>query len=84
MPKAKNRLNEPWTDRDLRVMRQRAREGRSARETADELKRSRGAVAFKAMQEGVSFHAIRQPKGAQRKAQRTIARKRRAEERLAA
>ena len=38
---------------------------------ARKLRRSRGAVAFKAMKLGVSFRAVRQPPGAQRKANRT-------------
>ena len=70
MPRT-SRLNTPWTDAEVRSMRRLASKGYSARQFADRIGRSRGSVAFKAMCVGVSFHAVRQPKGAQRKALRT-------------
>jgi hypothetical protein len=72
---AKSRLNSPWTPRDERVLRESAAKHKSAREVARTLRRSRGSVAFKAMSLGVHFSAINQPRGAQRKANRTKARR---------
>lgn len=77
------RLNSEWTPRDLQRMRALARRGVSAKVAAAELGRSRGAVAFKAMKQGVSFHAINQPRGAQRKALRTRRRNERRAKRAA-
>lgn len=57
----------PWTAADLKRMRTYAKKGYSARATGEILKRTRGAVAFKAMNEGVSFRAIKQPAGVQRR-----------------
>lgn len=74
MPKKQNRRHmAEWTPFDVARMRKYARDGISAREAAAKLGRSRGAVAYKAMVEGVSFRAIAQPRGVQRR----LARKRR-------
>lgn len=64
---SKKRLGFPWTPKDITVMRTFAKDGKSARETAEKLGRSRGAVAFKAMNEGIRFRAVKQPVGVQRK-----------------
>ena len=64
---SKKKHNAPWTPADLKRMRSIAAAGYSAREAAKELGRSTGAVKYKAMTEKVSFHAIKQPKGTQRK-----------------
>lgn len=69
--KEKKRHNYPWTAREMDRMRRAAKRGDSARVTADALGRSTGAVKWKAMVEGVRFHAINQPRGAQVKATRT-------------
>lgn len=61
----------PWSRTDLKVMKSCARKGLSARLAAARLRRSRGAVAWKAMVSGVSFHAINQPKGVQKRRFRT-------------
>lgn len=67
------RDNRPWTPYDLKRMRAHAAEGMSARQSAQRLGRSHGAVKFKAMVEGVRFHAINQPPGTQRRrAQREL------------
>jgi hypothetical protein len=71
------RLGTDYTRHDLKRMRDMARQGVSARKAAEKLGRTRGAVAYKAMVEGIHFRAIRQPRGAQRKAQRTIRRRER-------
>lgn len=65
--KTRQRHNRPWTARELKVLRERAARGRSSREAAVTLRRSPGAVKYKAMVEGVAFNAIRQPKGVQMK-----------------
>jgi hypothetical protein len=49
----------------------------SSRQAASELGRSTGAVKYKAMVEGVRFHNINQPPGAQRKALKTRRRRER-------
>lgn len=74
------RHNRPWTPHDLKRMRAKARAGMSARLAARELGRSTGSVKYKAMVEGVSFHAINQPKGVQRRpaVRRKLAKARRA------
>lgn len=64
---AKSKLNLPWTPADMRRMRELARQRKSAREAAKVLGRSRGAVAYKAMVEGVSFRAINQKPGVQKR-----------------
>lgn len=64
-----------YTAADLKVMRRMAAAKKSARETARVLGRTRGALAYKAMVEGVHFMAIRQPAGVQ---QRLARRRRRA------
>lgn len=69
--KPKTRLGKEYTAADIRVIRECSRKRISARECARRLRRSRGAVAFKAMVLGVRFRAIDQPRGAQRKANRT-------------
>lgn len=73
-----NRLHLPWTPRDLAVMRKAAIAGKTAAAAARTLRRSRGAVAYKAMVEGVRFCGAMQPRGTQRKANRTKARNARA------
>lgn len=65
MPTKKHKA--PWSGADLRTMRACAKAGWSARGCARTLGRTRGAVAFKAMTEGVRFHAIKQPPGVQRR-----------------
>jgi hypothetical protein len=66
MPRPK-RLNEPYTPADLKVMRDCARQKMSARQAAALLGRTRGAVAYKAMVEGIHFRAVSQPVGVQRR-----------------
>jgi len=61
----KSKLKSEWTPADVRRMRALAKAKKSAREAAEILGRSRGAVAFKAMKVGVSFHAIDQKRGTQ-------------------
>lgn len=61
------RLTLPYTAADLRLMRQLAKQKKSAREAAKVLGRTRGAVAYKAMVEGIHFRAIAQPAGVQRR-----------------
>jgi hypothetical protein len=63
----KNKLGSEYTPADIKTMRAMAKAGKSARECAQQLGRSRGAIAFKAMVEGISFRAVAQPKGMQRK-----------------
>lgn len=63
----KSKLNTEWRPGDVRRMRQLAQRGKSAREAAEILGRSRGAVAFKAMRVGVRFRAINQAAGVQRR-----------------
>lgn len=70
MPKQQSRLNQPWTDHDKRVLRAGARAKKSARQVAITLRRSRGAVAFKAMDLGVHFQNVKQPRGVQSRIQR--------------
>lgn len=65
------RLGRDWTRRDVKTMRECARRGLSAKACANRVQRTRGAVAYKAMVEGVRFRAINQPRGAQRRANRT-------------
>lgn len=76
--KKMKRHNDPWTPADLKRMRALARARMSARLAAKELGRSTGAVKYKAMVEGVRFHAINQPKGVQVKLARARRRKVRA------
>jgi len=57
----------PWKPADVAKMKRLAGEGLSARLAAKELRRTTGAVKFKAMAEGVRFHAIEQPVGSQKK-----------------
>lgn len=56
-----------WTPADVRRMKKSAKAGESARIAADRLRRTRGAVAYKAMVEGVHFRSIKQPPGVQKK-----------------
>lgn len=56
-----------WTPAENRKLRQLARQGLSGREAGKVLQRTRGAVAYKAMVLGVSFHKINQPKGVQKR-----------------
>jgi hypothetical protein len=55
-----------WLPPDLRALRSLAKRKLSARQAAPLLGRTVGAVKWKAMDEGVRFHAIEQPVGAQR------------------
>ncbi len=48
----------PWSKSDVRKMRALARQRISARIAARKLRRSPGAVRYKAMIEGVSFRSI--------------------------
>ena len=57
----------PWRPVDVRRMKLFARRSYSAREAGNLLGRTRGAVAYKAMVLGVSFHAIHQPRGVQKR-----------------
>jgi hypothetical protein len=59
--------SKPWTATDLLKLRGYAKEGLSARQAAEKLGRSTGAVKFKAMVERVRFRAINQPRGTQRR-----------------
>lgn len=61
------RLMLPYTPADLKLLRQCARQKMSAREAAKVLGRTRGAIAYKAMVEGIHFSAIKQPRGVQRR-----------------
>lgn len=72
----KKKLGKPYTAADLKKMRALAKSGVSARIAAEELGRSRGAVAYKAMIEGISFRSIAQKRGTQRRPQQrqTLAR----------
>lgn len=63
----KSRLNTEWTPRDVERMRALAGAGCSARFAASKLRRSRNAVAYKAMNEGIRFQSIKQPTGTQRR-----------------
>lgn len=73
MSKKLRRHNLEWSEFDTKRLRALAAEGVSSREAAKRLGRSTGAVKYKAMTEGVRFHAINQPTGVQRR----LARKRR-------
>lgn len=55
MPKS---APKPWTPTDIQKMRELAKRRISARIAAKALKRSPGAVRFKAMMVGVSFRSI--------------------------
>lgn len=48
----------PYSDAELRRMRQLAKDRVSARVAAQKLGRSPGAVRYKAMMEGISFRSI--------------------------
>jgi hypothetical protein len=61
------RDGKPWNKQDVSRMRAHANQGLSARQSAARLGRTPAAVKFKAMSEGIRFHAIEQPKGVQRK-----------------
>lgn len=53
----------PWTPAQVRRMRSLAVRGKSTAQAAKALRRSPGAVRFKAMNEGISFRSInRAPK----------------------
>ena len=71
--KTRRRHKLDWSAHDLKRMRALAAEGVTGREAAERLGRSHGAIKYKAMVEGVSFHAINQARGVQRR----LARKRR-------
>lgn len=62
-----------WTAKELRRLRQLARQRMSARLAAAELGRTPGAVKYKAMVEGIRFQFIEQPVGVQKR----LARKKR-------
>lgn len=71
MSKPKNE-NAPWTPKAVAKLAKLAKEGKSSRQASKELGRSVGATKYKAMTEGIRFHFIDQPIGAQARAQRTI------------
>lgn len=48
----------PWSRRDVRVLRQCAKQRKPAWKAAEQLKRTPGATRYKAMVEGVSFRSI--------------------------
>lgn len=73
----KPRDNKPWSPHDMKRLRALARERASSRQAAARLGRSQGGVKYKAMVEGIRFHAIEQPRGAQVKALRTRRRRER-------
>lgn len=64
MPKNK-RHNAGWSEHEVARMRAHARAGDTSKVSAKKLGRTHGAVKYKAMVEGVRFHAINQPKGPQ-------------------
>ena len=66
----KHKPGSEWTPAQLRRMREIARSGKSARYAARVLGSSRGAVAFKAMNEGIRFQSVRQPRGVQKRIHR--------------
>lgn len=57
----------PWTERDVATMRALAKKGLSSRLAAAKLRRTPGAVRFKAMAIGCRFHAVEQPVGPQKR-----------------
>lgn len=59
------RHTDPWTPTEVRWLRGYARGRLSARQAAEKLGRTPGAVKFKAMVEGIHFSFIRQPRGVQ-------------------
>ncbi len=67
MPSKKKQAPREWTARDVQIMRALARKRYSARLAGKALRRSRGAVAFKAMTLGVRFRAVEQPRGVQKR-----------------
>ena len=71
--KTNRRHNADWSAHDVAHMRKLASAGVSGREAAGKLGRSLGAVKYKAMTEGVRFHAINQARGVQKR----LARRRR-------
>lgn len=71
--KKTRRHNLEWSAFDVAHLRQLAGKGLGNREAAAKLGRSPGAVKYKAMVEGIRFHAIAQPKGVQKR----LARRRR-------
>ncbi len=64
---AKTNLNKPWSPGDMKKLRPLAKARVSARVAAQKLGRSRGSVAFKAMNEGIRFQSIAQPAGVQQR-----------------
>jgi regulator of protease activity HflC (stomatin/prohibitin superfamily) len=77
---SKRKHGQDWTPAEVRRLRALARRKLPARVAATVLGRTHGAVKFKAMVEGVRFHAIEQPRGVQRRPaqRRKLARLRRA------
>lgn len=67
----KRKHNSPWTDADLTRLRGYASEEMSAKQAAQRMGRTTGAVKYKAMMEGIRFQFIKQPRGSQLKAIRT-------------
>lgn len=47
-----------WTGKDVSLMRKLAKEGKSSRQAAKQLRRSREAVAFAAFTRGISFRSL--------------------------
>lgn len=65
----------PWTQSDLKRMHYFARKGYSARATAAEIGRTVGATKYAGMINEISFHAINQKRGVQKKLARRNRRK---------
>ncbi len=65
----------PWTVQDDRTLRSSAKRGESSREAAVILKRTHGAVKYRAMVKKIRFHSINQPIGVQSRIQRRRFRK---------
>lgn len=61
------RHNREWTEHEVARLRKYAAQGMSSREAGGLLGRSMGAVKFKSMVLAVRFHAIKQPRGVQKR-----------------
>jgi hypothetical protein len=58
MAKKKRRIVRPWSKEDVKTLRALAKAKLSGPQVAKKLRRTRGAVAQKAMKLGVSFRSI--------------------------
>ena len=63
----KRKHNTEWSAAEVSRVRNMAILGKSSREVAKAIGRTPGAVKYKAMVCGISFHKITQPKGVQRR-----------------